>query len=224
MTHRIVVTGTGTEIGKTHVAAALVARIARTRTVAGVKPVESGVAPGTPADADRLSAVSTFHVKHLYTFDAPVAPHLAARHAGAEISVAAVRRHIDGVTPHVEVVVVELPGGLFSPLSETHLNVDVIRDLAPVHVVLVAPDRLGVLHDTLAAAIAARAVGVAVDTVVLNAPDGADASTGTNAHELRRLLPYARVFGPLLRGACAALAASPPIAELENHLLERQRT
>ena len=53
--------------------------------------------------------------------------------------------------------------------------------------VLVASDRLGVLHDVCATLAAMRAHGACPDYLVLSAPAQADASTGTNAAELRRL-------------------------------------
>ena len=52
---------------------------------------------------------------------------------------------------------------------------------------LVAPDRLGVLHDVGATHRAAASAGVVVDAVVLMAPAKADASTGSNAAELALL-------------------------------------
>ena len=49
------VTGTDTGIGKTVVTAALVARAGSSgRRVAGVKPVQTGAAPGEPGDVDEV--------------------------------------------------------------------------------------------------------------------------------------------------------------------------
>ena len=96
---RIVVLGTGTGVGKTHVSAALVGAAARARLrVAGLKPVETGVgvdAEGT--DAAVLSrAAGVFHVKHsLYGLPDPVSPHLAARRAHVRIDLGTLRRWVD---------------------------------------------------------------------------------------------------------------------------------
>jgi len=51
----------------------------------------------------------------------------------------------------------------------------------------VAPDRLGVLHDVVGALTAMQSRGRSPDWLVLSAPAQADASTGTNAAELRQL-------------------------------------
>jgi len=81
MSPLLVVTGTGTEIGKTHTACALASAWGRSAKVAAVKPIESG---GT-ADGDALGRVSTFHVTRCrapYMYANPVSPHLAGRREG----------------------------------------------------------------------------------------------------------------------------------------------
>jgi dethiobiotin synthetase len=220
----VVVTGTGTEIGKTHIAAALVRHAAVGRRVAGVKPVESGVSRGSPTDADALAAASTFHVKQSaapYRFADPVSPHLAARRAGVTIDPARLRALIDEAATQVDLLVVELPGGLFSPLADGYLNADLARDLDPAVVALVAPDRLGVLQDIIATVTAARAVGTPVHLLILNAPAAPDASTGTNAAEVHRFLgdPMLHVVGPLPRTPAEALATHPGVADALSQLL-----
>ena len=221
MTTRVIVTGTGTEIGKTHVADALVRRLADGRRVAAVKPVESGVADAARTDAARLDAAASFHVKHAppYAFTTPVSPHLAARLAGIEISPSTVGRFIDDVSAGADVVVIELAGGLFSPVTDALTNADLVLDLGPAFVVLVVPDRLGVLHDTAAACLAARSIGVIVDAIVVNAPQHPDASTGTNTGELRRLRPGATIIGPVPRAPAPELARTSEIGALAAKLL-----
>src|SRR5205085_10256818 len=99
----VIVTGTGTEIGKTHVSVALVrawAEALRSQgspsRVAGLKPVESG---GT-ADIAGLEQASTFHVKRdrvPYMLARPVSPHLAAREAGVVIDPARIAAFVTAV-------------------------------------------------------------------------------------------------------------------------------
>jgi dethiobiotin synthetase len=170
------ITGTGTGIGKTHVACALVRAIGG----AGFKPVESGGGE----DGQRLRAASAFHVKQLppYVFPTPVSPHLAARIAGETIDLARVVAAIQAAHHEVSPLVVELAGGLFSPLAQHITNAEVLAAISPAMTLLVAPDRLGVLHDVAAVD---RAAGDRITGVVLNAPADPDASTGTNAAELR---------------------------------------
>jgi dethiobiotin synthetase len=213
----IVVTGTGTGIGKTHLSEALLTRWGRAARVCGLKPIETGVAPGEDGeDGRRLRAASTFHVQHFrtLTFEPPVSPHLAAREAGLTIDVAEIAESVRSIRAVAEGVLVELAGGLFSPLGKGIANVDVARALTPARVVLCAPDRIGVLHDLGATTRAAQSAGLELAGILLSAPDTPDASTGRNASEV----PYVTgvpVLATLPRAPAATLAN---LAELATAL------
>jgi dethiobiotin synthetase len=186
---RIVLVGTGTGIGKTHLGVALVKALADAGAeVAGLKPVESGVGSGI-SDTERLAAVGTFHVKQPppYVLAAPVSPHLAAPQEGMTIRLGPIVRWVDSV--EAAWVVVETAGGLLSPLAPGLTNLDLAEVLEPTAVILVAPDRLGVLHDVTAALFALRVLAPRLPeaVVALQAPAEADASTGGNAWELLAL-------------------------------------
>jgi dethiobiotin synthetase len=203
----VAVTGTGTGVGKTHVACALLgALIDRGARAVGWKPVESGVDDSAVTDEALLREVSQVATPTL-RLRAPLAPHVAARLEGITIDEAGLRATLDELTARFDVVVLELAGGLFSPFSET---LDNAQWLAPLgaRVLVVAPDRLGVLHDVTATVRAAATVGLAVHGIVLSAPAVPDASTGTNADELR-----AR---PALRGVPVTTLPRAPIAELRR--------
>jgi dethiobiotin synthetase len=216
----IVVTGTGTEIGKTHTTCALLVA-ARGRGF-GVKPIESGVIgdEGDDGRALRLASGPTFHVKHApapYLFRRAVSPHLAARDEGRaidpDVAAAAVLRTPDDA----EAVLVELPGGLFSPLGAAATNADLALRLRPDALLLVAPDRLGVLHDVGATLRAVSAAGLTATAVAVVRPAQPDLSTGTNAAELR-LLGAPPVF-EIPRGTVEALGALPELRALYEVLL-----
>lgn len=173
----VFVIGTGTDIGKTHVTRAL--------ALAAGAPAWKPVTSGGNEDVVRLAAEPPLHA-----LSAPVSPHLAARMEGitldAHVMAAAAAERARGVAR----LLVESAGGLYSPLSDRETNADVARALAavaPVKVLLVAPDRLGVLHDVAATLRAAHADGIVVACVALSAPAHPDASTGTNAAELVRV-------------------------------------
>lgn len=214
----LVVTGTGTEIGKTHVSCALLHAWERswgpTARVGGVKPVESGVPEGAVgADAASLAAATMFHVKHPpppYALLDPVSPHLAARAQGIAIDLRRIVEWVTEARTETDGLLVELPGGLFSPLAPPRTNADLVAALQPDHTILVAPDRLGVLHDVAASDRAARAMGVELDGVVLSPPHDADASTGRNAEELPTVTTLP-VWATLPRASVADLAVHPAI-------------
>lgn len=181
---RVVVLGTGTGVGKTHVACALLGELRHAGAdVVGLKPVETGVGEGV-SDASRLSEAAGRGAAPLHGFADPVSPHLAARRARVRVDVAAIVRWVAGQA--CSVTLVETAGGALSPLSDEAVQADLAAALAPARAVLVATDRLGVLHDVAATLEACRRRGVD-PVVVLSAPTVPDASTGTNAGELEGL-------------------------------------
>ncbi len=222
MKHRVIICGTGTEVGKTHIACALIAHLTATNeTVTGLKPIESGVDGSTEPDSSHLAS----HAGHedlgaYFSFRDPVSPHLAARREARPIELAPIRRWItDHDTPWQ---IVETAGGLLSPLSPELTNLDLALALSPSSIVLCAPDRLGVLHDVSAALLALRQANLAARTAVaLSAPLAPDDSTGTNATELHTLrradrptfFPRKPVPHPDTKHAAATLAAR--LADLE---------
>ncbi len=187
----LLVCGTGTGIGKTHFSTALLRRAARDYNAAGFKPIESGCGPWDPAsDHAQLAAASTFHVKHApaYCLAAPVSPHLAARQEGKGIELPRIVERTTRISEQHDVLLVELAGGLFSPLSESALNVDLVRELQhagpKTATILVAPNRLGVLHDIGATSRAAAASNITLDGIVLNASAESDLSSQSNPGEI----------------------------------------
>jgi dethiobiotin synthetase len=225
----LVVSGTGTGIGKTHVASALLrawaavlAREGMARPlVAGLKPVESGVAAGVTSDAAILEQASTFHVKRFsppYMLARAVSPHLAAADEGRQIELQPILRYVRDVQAEANAVVVELPGGLFSPLAAGLSNADVASAMGADALLLVVPDRLGVLHDVAAATRAASAMGLPVAGLVVVAPDRPDASTGTNARELC-VVSDGPVMAVIPRADVEQLAAREDLAALVRALV-----
>lgn len=186
--HRVLIAGTGTEIGKTHAGVALVsAFVRRGLNAVGLKPIESGVHVSLP-DSARLALVSSRSpLSPPYAFPDPVSPHLAARRAGISIQLDVVARWV--AAHSADVLVIETAGGLFSPLGDSLTNLDLIRCLAPHSILLVAVDRLGVLHDLRACLTAMRflAPELPAPGVILQPPRVPDSSTGTNAQEIERL-------------------------------------
>jgi dethiobiotin synthetase len=205
---RLVILGTGTEVGKTFVAVALARALSeRGCSVLALKPIETGCSssdePASGTDAWRLESVATpglVRPHPLYAFPDPISPHLAARRAGLSIQTAKVaswlrRAESEALgaaqrdTIHYNALwsLVETAGGALSPVSDKATNADLARELDPALWLLVAPDALGVLHDLRSTLSALRAVAREPDLVVLSAARTPDASTGTNAEELVRL-------------------------------------
>jgi 8-amino-7-oxononanoate synthase len=193
---RWVILGTGTEVGKTFVARALVGALAHAgEAVAGLKPIETGLGvQGNLADATQLEALA-FHVNlpaphPLYGFADPVTPARAARAQDTTIDLRRIVAWVNEVSPidHRSAhVVVETAGGVFSPLTDQRTNFDLAMALEPAVWILVAPNRLGVLHDVASTLHATTAFGRRPDYVILSAPETPDSSTSSNREELSRL-------------------------------------
>jgi dethiobiotin synthetase len=159
------VTGTGTGIGKTHVARALIEALrALGADVVGWKPVESGVVGERGDDEAQLAAASEPATAPTLRLRAPLSPHLAARREGSPIDPAALAKLREVVLARCEVLVMELAGGLFSPFDDRLDNADWLVG-SDARVVVVAPDRLGVLHDTSAVLRAARPLGLTIEAI-----------------------------------------------------------
>jgi len=218
----VIVTGTGTGIGKTHFAAALTSKWGDAAKIMAFKPLESGVKDIPTSDIGILNSVSTFHVKPTsplpYLFSEPISPHLASRHEQVSINPETIIEEILRLRSKVDGLVVELPGGLFSPLTSDLLNINLLHDLHPTMTLLVAPDRLGVLHEVISTERAALEYPISLTGVILNPPPQPDLSTGTNAAELPAFI-QTPVLGTLPRGNLADLAESPPVQNLIKTLL-----
>ncbi|MER5886534.1 dethiobiotin synthase [Streptomyces sp. NPDC001941] len=158
----VVVSGTGTEIGKTVVTAAVAAAAAGGgRRVAVLKPAQTGVAPGEPGDADEVVRLSGAALgTELARFPEPLAPATAARRAGmAPVRPADVADAAGKLAAGHDLVLVEGAGGLLVRLDEEGTLADAARLLdAPVLVVTTAG--LGTLNATELTVEALRARGI----------------------------------------------------------------
>ncbi|MBL8396862.1 MAG: dethiobiotin synthase [Candidatus Accumulibacter sp.] len=161
--HAWFVTGTDTEIGKTHVACALLhaLRHAGQRVVA-MKPIAAGTdANGLNDDIERLLAASSLHppreLVNPYSFAAAIAPHIAAAEEGRIIELAPIMAAFRRLQALADAVIVEGVGGFCVPLGENLDTADLATALQ-LPVILVVGMRLGCInHAQLTAqAIAAR--------------------------------------------------------------------
>jgi dethiobiotin synthetase len=196
------ITGTGTGVGKTYVAA-LIARalVAAGKHVGVYKPVASSCelrdgtleSPDAIALWDAAGRPGTLEQVCPQRFAAPLAPHLAARAEGRRVDQQLLRSGLEFWRESCDVVLVEGAGGLMSPVSDDDYNAD-LADEFGYPLVVVAANVLGTINATLQTLIVADTFrnGLAIAGVVLNSPQIAagDRSTDSNADELaRRCLP-----------------------------------
>jgi dethiobiotin synthetase len=148
------ITGTDTGVGKTLVSCALLqAFAARGKRVAGFKPVAAGCDEDGHNDDVRLLLASGnvqagYDNINPYCFPQPIAPHLAARHAGARIDFPRILTSYRELAGRADEVIVEGVGGFCVPLNETQDSADLARQL-DLPVILVVGMRLGCLNHAL---------------------------------------------------------------------------
>jgi dethiobiotin synthetase len=181
----LVVTGTGTGVGKTVVTAAIAAL--HPGRVAVLKPAQTGVAVGEPGDLAevvRLAAPAT--VVELARYPDPLAPATAARRAGRPaLEPAAAARAATLLAADHDLVLVEGAGGLlvrFTDAGGTLADVAALLD-APVLVVTTAG--LGTLNVAALTAEALRHRGLTCAGTVIGAwPAAPDVAACENLHDL----------------------------------------
>jgi dethiobiotin synthetase len=179
----VFITGTGTEVGKTVVAAA----IARTAHAAGArvaafKPAVSGLDeyPLRPEVWDcaaelpdhallRLASGSSQGDDEIspYRYGPAVSPHLAAELVGEPIDPDRLRGSALAATEGCDLLVCEGVGGFLVPLTRDYLVRDFARDLG-MPVLIVSTPELGTINHTLLTIEAVRDTGLEVAKVVLN--------------------------------------------------------
>ncbi len=189
------VTGTGTEVGKSVLAAAVCAALAaRGERVAAFKPVVTGTdePPGEfPPDHELLAAAAGGRQAPEqvapYRFGPPVSPHYAAELAGEPIEPARLVAIARSSGEPADALVAEGVGGLLVPITTGYLVRDLARDLA-LPLVVAAHTGLGTINHTLLTVEAARAVSLDVRGVVMTPwPDEPSAIERSNRATVERL-------------------------------------
>ncbi len=198
------ITGTGTGVGKTYVAAPIAKSLRAAGKRVGVyKPVASGcelrdgklVSPDAIALWEGAGKPGTLEQVCPQLFAAPLAPHLAARAEGKRVDIKLLLNGIGYWHRNYEVVVVEGAGGLMSPISDVDDNIDLAHAFR-YPLVVVSENALGTINATRQTLIAATTYSpygepepLKVAGIVLNSPShlADDPSTESNADELARL-------------------------------------
>lgn len=187
-------TGTDTEIGKTHIACALLERARQQGLRAtGLKPVAAGIeADGENDDVRRIRQASNVAlpdpIRNPYCFAPPIAPHLAAVQAGVEIDFARIAASLSNAQQHADFVVVEGAGGFCIPLGPDQTSADLAVALQ-LPVILVVGLRLGCLNHALLTAEAITRRGLVLAGWVGNHLATPMSHAAENMATLRALLP-----------------------------------
>ena len=147
----LVVSGTGTEVGKTVVTAAVAAlAAARGERVAVVKPAQTGEPPGPTGDLEvirRLSGVT--RTVELARFPDPLSPEAAARAAGQPpLDLAEVAVVVKQLAASADLVLVEGAGGLLVRYDRAGATIADLAAMLAAPVLVVVSAGLGTLNHT----------------------------------------------------------------------------
>jgi dethiobiotin synthetase len=191
----VFVTGTGTGVGKSVLAAAICAALgSRGEKVAAFKPVITGLDERDgdwPPDDELLASVATAGQKREdvapHRYGPPVSPHLAAELAGEQIEALALAREARERAQRADALVCEGVGGFLVPITPGFL----VRDLAielDMPVVIAASPGLGTINHSLLTIEAVRAGGLHVAGVVLTPwPDEPSTMESSNRETIAKL-------------------------------------
>ena len=156
----IFISGTGTDVGKTVVAAILTEALQADYW----KPVQAGFADGT--DSEWVQKVLTNSITQIhpetYKLKLAASPHIAAREEGINIDLNKIEqdffRIMKGANPFL---VIEGAGGLMVPLNEKEFVIDLIKKIN-ANVIIVSRNYLGSINHSLLTASVCRSNDVRV--------------------------------------------------------------
>ncbi|MET8772261.1 dethiobiotin synthase [Streptomyces sp. NPDC004658] len=205
----LMITGTGTEIGKTVTTAAVaVAALAAGRSVAVLKAAQTGVGPDERGDADEVARLAgPVTADELARFPEPLAPGTAARRAGmAPVHPHEVAERAAKLAAEHDLVLVEGAGGLLVRFDAAGGTLADAAELLGAPVLVVAQAGLGTLNVTELTARELRRRGIEVAGVVIGSwPAEPDLATRCNVADLPEV-----AAAPLLGALPAGAGALPP--------------
>ncbi len=217
------VTGSGTDVGKTFVAARLLAELGaagyRTRAL---KPVATGFDDARPESSDsgrlllaRGAPVTSAAIAAItpWRFAAPLSPDMAAAREGREIPFEGLLEFCRAPA-NTDVTLIEGIGGVMVPRDREHTVLDWIAALgAPA--LLVAGSYLGTLSHTLTAARVLRGRGCALAAVIVSESAEQPVTPEETAAALARFVEAPVAVVPRLR---AGQPVPPLLPLLEPYL------
>ncbi|MGW4172121.1 dethiobiotin synthase [Streptomyces chartreusis] len=205
----LVITGTGTEVGKT-VTTAAVAAAARGagRSVAVLKAAQTGVRPDEDGDAQEVARLAgPVTTAELARYPDPLAPATAARRAGRKaVSPHEIAEAAAKLAAEHDLVLVEGAGGLLVRFDESGGTLADAAELMAAPVLVVAAAGLGTLNTTELTARELRRRGLDLLGVVIGSwPEEADLASRCNVADLPEV-----AGAPLLGAVPAGSGALAP--------------
>ncbi|OMI90985.1 dethiobiotin synthase [Streptomyces sp. M1013] len=207
----LVITGTGTEVGKTVVTAAVAATaLAGGRSVAVLKAAQTGVRPDEAGDAEEVARLAgEVTVAEVARFPEPLAPGTAARRAGrAPVRPGDVAEAAAKLATEHDLVLVEGAGGLLVRFDAAGGTLADAAGLLGAPVLVVTSAGLGTLNTTELTARELRTRGLELTGLVIGSwPRDPDLAARCNLADLPDVSG-----APLLGAVPAGAGALAPAA------------
>ena len=198
------ITGTDTNVGKTHVACRLINDyVAQGYKVIGMKPVAAGceLVDGAWVNEDVLKLEAASNVKaprsltNPYSFKEAIAPHIAAELAGINIEISVIKQAFDALTELADIVIVEGAGGFLVPLNQKESIADLATALN-IPIILVVEMKLGCINHTLLTLEAIQSRNLTLHGWVANQIGSKMPMLAENEATLMRQIKQTRLFIP----------------------------
>ena len=221
----IFITATGTDVGKTFVAASLIRHLRQMgHYVDAIKPIVSGFDPAQAATSDPgvlLTAlgrqISPDEIERTspWRFRDPVSPDLAARRDGSRIDFAALSALCrEAIARHRDALIIEGVGGIMVPLDARHTVLDWMIEI-DLPVLVVVGSYVGTLSHTLTALDVLERNDLKVAAVVVSETPASAAGLEDTASTIRRFVKGIEVLAlPRLPDASANHPVMASIADL----------
>ena len=215
---KIFITGTDTEVGKTFFTAALIRALqAAGKSVVGLKPVAAGSEKkdGQWKNEDALALIDSMAESHEYekinpiALQSAIAPHIAAKEEGIELSVKVLQRVLPLANFAQEYQLIEGAGGWLVPLNHHETLADYVKAEA-CDVILVVGLKLGCINHALLTQSVIKSQGLNLIGWVANHIDPKMKNQADNIETLESALD-------------CPLIAQIPYLDAENDLLSAGR-
>ncbi len=200
----VFITASGTDVGKTFVAAGLIRYLrAQGETIDAVKPIVSGFDPARAGDSDSgvlLRALglplSDEEIEDIspWRFAAPLSPDMAARHEGKDIDFDQLVSFCETAIKEADgSLLVEGVGGVMVPVDQENTVLDWIAEL-DLPVVMVAGSYLGSISHTLTAAEVLDQEDCNLRAIVVSESEGSHVPLYETVATIARFLPAIEVI------------------------------
>jgi dethiobiotin synthetase len=207
----VFITASGTDVGKTFVAAGLIRYLRdKGEVIDAIKPIVSGFDPARAGESDcgvLLRALglplSEEEIEDIspWRFAAPLSPDMAARHEGKEIDFDQLVAFCETTIKEAEgSLLIEGVGGVMVPIDHDSTVLDWMAEL-DLPIVLVAGSYLGSISHTLTAADVLDREDCDLRAIVVSESEGSHVPLYETVATIARLLPAIEVIAlPRLEG------------------------